>query len=122
MVVFPYFDCPMEDISLHFLLKNILHYSLHFLFPGLVAYGIDRKQWQRTWFLFLTTMLIDLDHFLATPVFDPNRCSIGFHIFHTGYAVAVYALAFVWVKNKTIRMLSLGLLMHMATDYIDCLL
>ena len=35
-------------------------------------------------------MLIDLDHLLATPIFDPARCSIGFHPLHSYYAIGVY--------------------------------
>lgn len=40
----------------------------------------------------VSTILIDLDHLIATPIFDPNRCSIGFHPLHTVYALLVYLL------------------------------
>ena len=66
----------------------------------------------------VATMLVDLDHLLADPVFDPNRCSIGFHVLHSYYAISVYVvmLFFPWV-----RIIAVGLLFHMLTDYQDCL-
>ena len=39
-------------------------------------------------------MLVDLDHLLADPIYDPERCSIGFHPLHSIPAIVVYALMF----------------------------
>ena len=62
-------------------------------------------------------MLVDLDHLLATPIYSPARCSIGFHPLHQLWLIAVYvALCFV---PKT-RLVGLGLSIHMALDAIDC--
>ena len=63
------------------------------------------------------TMLVDLDHLLANPIYDPNRCSIGFHPLHTTFPVIVYVLLTLFSKT---RLLGLGLVIHMALDYIDC--
>ena len=63
------------------------------------------------------TMLVDLDHLLANPIYDPNRCSIGFHPLHTTFPVIVYM--FLTLFGKT-RLVGLGLVIHMALDYIDC--
>ena len=30
----------------------------------------------------MATMLVDLDHLFADPIYDPDRCSIGFHPLH----------------------------------------
>ncbi len=65
----------------------------------------------------LATMLVDVDHLLADPVFSPNRCSINFHPLHTYIAIAVY---FVLLYFKKTRIIALGLLLHMLTDGIDC--
>ena len=65
----------------------------------------------------VATMLIDLDHLLAIPLFDPERCSINFHPLHTYYAMAVY-LGFLFF-NKT-RILGIGLVIHMIADATDC--
>lgn len=65
-------------------------------------------------------MLVDLDHLFAYPIFDPNRCSINFHFLHTYYAMAVYVLLLFF--KKPFRIIGIGLLFHMLTDYIDCLM
>jgi hypothetical protein len=97
---------------------DLLHYSLHFLAPGLIAWVFYRDRWKQVWLILLATMLVDLDHLLATPIFDPNRCSIGFHPLHTYPAMAVYAVMLIFPKT---RIVGIGLLFHMLTDGIDCL-
>lgn len=63
------------------------------------------------------TMLVDLDHFLASPIYDATRCSIGFHPLHTIIPIGIYlALCFI---PKT-RYIGIGLMIHMALDSIDC--
>ena len=100
------------------ILQPITHYSLHLLFPGLIARVFFRKEWKKAWLIMLATMLVDLDHLLAYPIFDPTRCGIGFHPLHSYYAIAVYFLLFFFPK---VRIIALGLLFHMFTDYQDCL-
>lgn len=99
-------------------LQPLVHYSLHFLAPGLLAYLFFRSQWKRAWLIMVATMLVDLDHLLADPIFDPGRCSIGFHPLHSYPAIAVYLLLLLWPKA---RIIAVGLLSHMLTDYQDCL-
>ncbi len=100
-------------------MQQVIHYFLHFIFPGIVAYAFYRPEWIKTYSIFLLTMLVDLDHLLANPVFDPCRCSIGFHPLHSYYAIAIYAILVFIPKT---RIIAIGLLMHMATDQLDCLL
>jgi len=66
-------------------------------------------------------MLVDADHIFATPIFDPNRCGIGFHPLHSEFAILVYILGVAFVKHKIVRLIFIGLLFHMLTDFIDCL-
>ena len=66
----------------------------------------------------LLTMLVDADHLLADPVFDPERCSIGFHPLHTAPAIVLYAGLALFRRT---RLVGLGLLIHMALDALDCL-
>lgn len=99
------------------MIGDILHYSLHFLAPGLIAWVFYRERWRRVWLILLATMLVDLDHLLATPVFDPNRCSIGFHPLHTVPAMAVYVVMLWFPKT---RIVGIGLLLHMVADGVDC--
>ncbi|WP_420832396.1 DUF6122 family protein [Paraflavitalea pollutisoli] len=99
-------------------MQQIIHYFLHFGFPVFVALLIDRSRWFRIYVVLLLTMLVDLDHLLAVPVFNPCRCSIGFHPLHSYYAIGVYIL--LLFPRKT-RVIAIGLLLHMLTDGIDCL-
>lgn len=63
-------------------------------------------------------MLIDLDHLFATPIFDPDRCSINFHPLHTYWAMGIYVALLFFRKT---RIVAVGLVFHLITDYIDCL-
>ena len=98
----------------------VLHYSLHLLFPGLIARVIFKKKWKSAWVIMIATMLVDLDHLLANPIFDPNRCGIGFHPLHSYYAISFYFLM-LFIRNIYIRIIAIGLLLHMFTDIQDCI-
>ncbi|MEM0518828.1 DUF6122 family protein [Aequorivita flava] len=99
------------------MLQTLVHYSLHLIVPGLIAYIFFRKEWKKAWLIMLATMLVDLDHLFATPIFDPGRCSINFHPLHTYWAIMIYGML-LFFKNT--RIIAVGLLFHMLTDYIDC--
>lgn len=85
--------------------------------PGLVAWLFFRKDWVKVSLIMVATYLVDLDHLLATPMYDPDRCGIGFHPLHSYWAIGVY---FLMLFYKPMRIVALGLLIHMALDYIDC--
>ena len=96
----------------------MIHLALHLLVPGVIAWIFFRQKWLRAWLIMSATMIVDIDHLLATPLFDPNRCSIGFHPLHSYIAITIYALmAFI----SKLRIIALGLLIHMVLDYLDCL-
>ena len=101
------------------LLQPLLHYSGHFLAPFALSWLLWRENWKRAGLVILAANLIDLDHLLATPIFDPNRCSIGFHPLHTIYAAVIYGLMLL-VPKWWVRALGLGALWHLAVDYSDC--
>ncbi len=65
----------------------------------------------------IVTMLVDIDHLLATPIYDPNRCSIGFHPLHQLWFIVFYGALCCVPKTRTI---GIGLTIHMALDAIDC--
>ena len=100
------------------MLQLLIHYGLHFLFPGLIAWVFFRTHWKKAWLIMIGTMLVDVDHLLANPVFVSNRCSINFHILHSYYAIGVYLIMLYFKKS---RIIAIGLLFHMITDFIDCL-
>ncbi|MDA9299708.1 DUF6122 family protein [Saprospiraceae bacterium] len=99
------------------MLQFVVHYSLHFLFPGLLAYLLFRDNWKRAWLVMIATMIVDLDHLLAEPIFYPGRCSIEYHVLHSYWAIACYFVLLIFPK---MRIVALGLLFHMLTDTIDC--
>lgn len=103
------------------ILQEFVHYFLHLIAPAGIAYFYDKKYWLKYWLILVATMLVDLDHLWATPMFDPERCSIGFHPFHTEIAITVYLLGMIFVKHRIIRLIFIGLFFHMLTDFIDCI-
>ena len=100
------------------MLRTAVHLTLHVLAPAAVARIGFTRRWQVSWMIMLSTMIIDLDHLLAKPIFDPHRCSIGFHPLHTWPAIILYSG--LTIISKT-RLVGLGLIIHMALDGIDCL-
>ena len=97
--------------------RPIVHLILHFAVPAAVARTAFADRWKKAFFIMALTMVVDLDHLLADPIFDPDRCSIGFHPLHTWPALIAY-LAMTAVPR--LRIVGLGLLIHMALDGIDC--
>ena len=67
--------------------------------------------------MMMATMAVDIDHLLATPIYDPMRCSIGFHPLHTVIPIVIYGVLCFIPKA---RYIGLGLIIHMALDSIDC--
>ncbi len=70
------------------------------------------------WFIMLLVNIIDFDHLLANPIYDPNRCGIGFHPLHSYLAIAAY-LGLTAIPKT--RLVGLGLVIHMALNWLDCL-
>jgi len=90
---------------------------MHFLIPGGIAFIFFNNKWKKVWLIFLLTMLVDLDHLLATPIFDDSRCSINYHPLHSYYAIVGYII--LLLPKKT-RIVAIALLFHMLTDWLDC--
>lgn len=97
--------------------RPVIHLLLHVLVPAAVAGVFFRQNFFRAWLTMLVTMVVDLDHLLADPVYDPGRCSIGLHPLHQYPAIAAYGVLAWWPK---LRLVGLGLIIHMALDGIDC--
>ncbi len=110
------------------------HIALHFIIPLLVALAFYRKRWRIATLIMITTMLVDADHLLASPIYDPNRCSIGFHPLHTWPAISLYFTLFlvplitkikqdvrIQSTARIAHLVGVGLIIHMGLDWIDCL-
>ena len=101
--------------------KVLIHYSFHFIFPLFFTKLFFNQVWKKAFIIMLLTMFIDLDHLLSSPIFDPNRCSVGYHPLHTVHA-AIFYLLLLFTPFWQLRAASIGCLWHLSTDYIDCLL
>ncbi len=97
----------------------LLHLPLHLLLPAAVARLAYPRRWRQAWLIMVATMAVDLDHLLAEPVYDPGRCSIGFHPLHSDWAIALWIALLL---PRPTRLIGLGLVIHMLLDGIDCLL
>jgi hypothetical protein len=98
-------------------LQNFFHYGIHFGLPLLVAILFFKSNWKKAYAIMILGMFIDLDHLLANPVFDPNRCSINFHPLHSYYAMIFYVILTFFKKT---RWIGLGLVIHIIADVVDC--
>lgn len=96
----------------------LFHIALHLLVPAILVALLYRDNWKFAYLVLIATMLVDLDHLLAVPIYDPNRCSIGFHPLHQPLMIMPYAGLSVFPKT---RLIGFGLLIHMALDAVDCL-
>jgi hypothetical protein len=96
----------------------MLHILLHFTVPALLALCVKTRPWWQVYGLLMLGMVIDIDHLLASPIYAPLRCSMGFHPLHTWPLVLLYmALA----GYRPTRLIGAGLLIHMLLDTLDCL-
>lgn len=94
------------------------HLALHFIVPLLVAFLFFRENLKLSYLAMMLTMLVDLDHLLASPIYDANRCSIGFHPLHQYWFIGIYLVMSFFSKT---RLIGVGLIIHMSLDALDCL-
>ena len=96
---------------------EVLHIVLHFAAPAVVTGLFFRRRWQLAYLAMISTMVVDVDHLFANPVYDPTRCSIGFHPLHEPWFIALY---FVLCFLPKTQLFGIGLMLHMALDAADC--
>ena len=101
------------------MLQPLVHYGIHFIGPLAVALLFFKSHWKKAYLIMLLGILIDLDHLVATPMFDPNRCSINFHFLHSYYAIGAYVILAIFKKT---RLIGIGLLIHIIADSADCMM
>ena len=100
------------------MLRHFLHYGIHFLVPIIIAFVFFRDDKWRVALILLAGIIIDIDHIFAEPIFDPSRCSIGFHPLHSFFLIPVYSG--LTLLRRT-RLLGLALVIHIIADTVDCL-
>jgi hypothetical protein len=95
----------------------ILHISLHFLIPAIAVGVLFRRKWKTAYLVMISTMMVDIDHLLANPVYDPGRCSIGLRPLHGFLPIIIYTfLCFI----PKARYVGIGLVIHMILDSLNC--
>ena len=99
------------------MLRFLVHYGIHFLVPIAIGFVFFKENRLMVMTILLSGILIDVDHLIANPIFDPNRCSIGFHPLHSYWALVLYVALFLY---KRTRIFGLALLIHILADAIDC--
>ncbi|MEP0191109.1 MAG: DUF6122 family protein [Erythrobacter sp.] len=100
-------------------IQPFLHYGGHWLVPFAIGWLIWRENWLRAGLVIASANVIDLDHLLADPIFDPNRCSIGFHLLH-GWIAGIAYLLLLLVPRWWVRAFAVGAMWHLAVDWGDC--
>jgi hypothetical protein len=100
-------------------MARLIDFVLHLSVPALAAFWAPPSRRVRVWWLMVATLAVDLDHLLATPVYDPARCSIGVHPLHHPLAILAYAAL---LPIPVLRWPAVGLLLHMGIDGLGCLL
>jgi len=99
------------------MLRPILHLGLHIIVTGTMTKLLFPDRWKTAGMVRMSAMIIDLDHLLANPIYDPNRCGINFHPLHSLPAMTVYVLLASIPKT---RFVGFGLLIHIIRDGLDC--
>ncbi len=104
--------------------RTITHYGLHFVAPILLALLFRKDRRVKAYLIMLATMIVDADHLLATPIFDPDRMSIGFHPLHSHIAITIYVVMCFLPYEKLhwpwwLRPVAFGLTFHMFTDWLN---
>ena len=99
------------------MLRIFLHYGIHFIVPIFIALYFFKGQSFKIAIILLLGILIDIDHLLVTPIFDPNRCSINFHPLHSYWAIFIYTMFLIFKKT---RILGIALMIHILADAVDC--
>ena len=105
----------MNFLTSHLFSHSFIHVA------ALIALGfyfIKRGHSHKKVIVLLTiSFLVDLDHLITDPIYDPNRCGIGFHPLHQYWMIGIYVIGLFFRKT---RILASGLIAHMVIDLTDC--
>lgn len=109
------------------LFRPITHIILHIGVPAIIARWLTipryrssctfTDSWRQAFVVMMLTMVVDLDHLMADPIYQADRCSINFHLLHMPIPILAYLLL-CWPKKT--RVIGIGLIIHMMLDGLDC--
>ena len=95
----------------------LLHMFFHVAVPAVAAALFFRKNFRHATLVMLAGILIDIDHLAASPIVDPDRCSVGYHLLHSFWLIPVYVAMALYPKT---RLIGLGLIIHIILDTAEC--
>ena len=101
------------------MLRFFIHYGIHLVVPIAIGLLFFKENRGTAIIILLAGIVIDIDHLLANPIFDPNRCSIDFHPLHSYWAIGVYFLLLFFKKT---RIFGVAFIIHILADLTDCYL
>ena len=101
-----------------FYAQKITHLAGHTLLPIAISYAGYGSLWKSSAKIMIASNLVDVDHLLAKPIYNPNRCSIESHPLHSLPMIGLYS---AMLLNEETQEWGVGLLTHMAVDYVDCI-
>lgn len=108
----------MLDLADIFTPRFILHLVLHVMVPVSIAFLFYQGEFRKAALLMLAGILIDVDHVVADPIVNPDRCSVGYHFLHSYWLIPLYGLLAIFPKT---RLVGLGLVIHIVLDGMECL-
>ena len=104
--------------------RLLTHFGLHIIAPMLIALFFQKGRRVKAYLIMVATILVDLDHLFANPVFEPHRMSVGFHPLHSYFAIGLYVIM-CFIPNEKLKLpwwlraVAIGLVFHMITDWQD---
>lgn len=108
----------MDFTAPYFSASFLLHMVLHVAVPVAVAAFFYKPKFKRAALLMLAGILIDVDHVVAVPILDPERCSVGYHLLHSYWLIPAYIALAIYPRT---RLVGLGLVIHIVLDATACL-
>ena len=106
----------MPNLIIHLISNFVLIYGIY-LYDKLIKKKKTNLKYVSL--LVLSSNLIDIDHLLADPIYDPARCSINFHPLHSWYMFPFYIMGSFFGKYKY---LFWGIGIHLILDFFDCII
>tara|TARA_B100000700_G_scaffold67995_1_gene75246 strand:+ start:9043 stop:9762 length:720 start_codon:yes stop_codon:yes gene_type:complete len=98
--------------------QKIIHLSGHTILPIAISYACYGSSWKTAAKIMIASNLVDADHLLAKPIYNPDRCSIGSHPLHSLPMIGLYS---AMLFNKKTEPWGIGLLTHIVVDCVDCI-
>ncbi len=101
----------------------VIHLAADIILAVLILQFLEKTKSEKRFLavtgILFASNLIDLDHLIANPIYDAARCSINFHPLHSFFMFPIYLAGLYFPKT---RILSLGIILHLTLDAINCLI